>query len=117
MLKLVRKLENLSLVLYKIPLQGKVNAIFLNHYRYNCMWISNALYEQIYYHFLLFCFCNIFFANCVKKKEEDKTTERKEESFLNCYLVQINNGPEKSDEIIFEECIPCFVQTCNMPHL
>lgn len=75
-----------------------------------CMSKSTIIFYYIV--FVIF-----FFANCVKKKEEDKTTERKEESFLNCYLVQKNNGPEKSDEIIFQECISCFVQTCNMPHL
>lgn len=67
--------------------------------------------------YLCIVFVIFIFVNCSNQKEEDKTTERRGESFLNCYLVQKNNAPEKSDEIVFQECIPCYAQICNFPHL
>ncbi|MCW7492367.1 hypothetical protein ND861_06830 [Leptospira sp. 2 VSF19] len=67
------------------------------------------------------CICIVFvtfhFIHCFNEKDEDKTSERRGESFLNCYLVKTRETPEKSDESIFQECIPCYAKICNMPHL
>lgn len=55
--------------------------------------------------------------SCGKQKDIDKTSERRGESFLNCYLVKIRESPDKSDQTIFQECLICYAKICNFPHL
>ncbi|PJZ85828.1 hypothetical protein CH366_06735 [Leptospira harrisiae] len=62
------------------------------------------------------CFL-LFFAYCSKQKKEDQSQERRSESFLNCYLVKMQEFTGKTDTVIFQECLICYAKICNFPHL
>ncbi|XDD47903.1 hypothetical protein AB3N60_07470 [Leptospira sp. WS39.C2] len=65
--------------------------------------------------YLFFLF--LLFIECNQRPKEENSPKKQAESFLNCYLVQKNEFPEKSDSKIFNDCFPCYVKICNFPHL